>query len=67
MQLRQHWRITVALLPAMLIGTFVFDHLRKLGWDQLGARAAQFSVAFVLGMTILWALAKFWPTNPTID
>ena len=67
MQLRQHWRLAVALLPAMAIGTFVFGHLQQLGWNQLSARAAQFSAGFALGIAILWILAKCWPPKQIVD
>jgi hypothetical protein len=63
MYIRQYWRLVVALFPAMLIGTVVFDYLRKLGWDQLGARAAQFAAAFAFGIAILWVSEKLLPSK----
>ena len=66
MYIRQHWRLVAALFPAMLIGTVVFDYLRKLGWGQLGAGAAQFSSAFALGVVILWVLEKLWPSKRSV-
>ena len=66
MQFRQHWRLVAALFPALLIGTSVFEHFRQLGWNRIGAGAAELSAAFVLGIAILWVLEKLFPTKRNV-
>ncbi|MBP2276010.1 hypothetical protein H4W01_001391 [Sphingomonas sp. PL20] len=61
MQLRQHWRLAVALIPALLLSTSVFEHFRQLGWSRIGEGIAEFLAAFVLGMAALWLLGKLFP------
>jgi hypothetical protein len=48
MQFRQHWRLVAALSPALMLGMSVFEHFRQLGWNRIGAGAAELSAAFVL-------------------
>lgn len=67
MQLRQHWRLAAALVPALLLGTSLFEHFRQLGWSRIGAGAAQFLAAFVLGIAILWVLGKLLPANRNVS
>jgi hypothetical protein len=63
MQSRQHWRLTAALVPALLLGTLVFEHFRRLRWSRIGASVAEFFAASVLGIAILRMLEKFFPTK----
>lgn len=67
MQLRHHWRLVAALVPTLLLGTSLFEHFQQLGWNRIGAGAAQFSAEFVLGMATLWVLGKLLPANPNVS
>ena len=66
MRLQQHWRLAASLFPALLLGTRVFGHFRKLGWSPIVAGVAQFLLAFVFGIAILWLLEKLLPTKRNV-
>lgn len=58
-----HWRLIVALVPAMVLGTRVYDHLRLIGWGQALATLCQMSAAIIAGLLILGILARLWPAR----